>query len=180
MRAGCKGHRDYEWALVATTSPRHWLLIRCKISDPADLAFFYCHAPALVSLSILIKVAGKPWPTEENFQAAKGLTGLDEHQVRTWASWHRWTTPGHDRLCLPHHHRRRRARPPPGATRPDLPHPQRDRQPADRAHPPARPRCLPPPALVHMAQTPPAPRPKLPLPAASQATMNITNYGWST
>ena len=92
MRAGCKGHRDYEWALVATTSPRHWLLIRCKISDPADLAFFYCHAPALVSLSILIKVAGKPWPTEENFQAAKGLTGLDEHQVRTWASWHRWTT----------------------------------------------------------------------------------------
>ena len=21
----------------------------------------------------------------------KGLTGLDEHQVRTWTSWHRWT-----------------------------------------------------------------------------------------
>jgi hypothetical protein len=29
---------------------------------------------------------------EENFQASKGLTGLDEHQVRTWASWHRWVT----------------------------------------------------------------------------------------
>ena len=27
---------------------------------------------------------------EENFQAGKGLTGLDEHQVRTWTSWHRW------------------------------------------------------------------------------------------
>jgi hypothetical protein len=23
---------------------------------------------------------------------AKGLTGLDQHQVRRWTSWHRWTT----------------------------------------------------------------------------------------
>jgi hypothetical protein len=29
---------------------------------------------------------------EENFQAAKGLTGLDQHQVRRWDSWHRWVT----------------------------------------------------------------------------------------
>ena len=32
------------------------------------------------------------WPTEENFQAGKGLTGLDEHQVRRWTSWYRWVT----------------------------------------------------------------------------------------
>ena len=29
---------------------------------------------------------------EENFQAGKGLTGLDEHQVRRWTSWYRWVT----------------------------------------------------------------------------------------
>jgi hypothetical protein len=29
---------------------------------------------------------------EEDFQATKGLTGLDEHQVRRWGSWHRWAT----------------------------------------------------------------------------------------
>jgi hypothetical protein len=29
---------------------------------------------------------------EETFQAGKGLTGLDEHQVRRWTSWHRWVT----------------------------------------------------------------------------------------
>ena len=40
----------------------------------------------------MIKVAGQRWRTEENFQAAKGLAGLDEHQVRRWASWYRWTT----------------------------------------------------------------------------------------
>jgi SRSO17 transposase len=59
---GCKGHRDYRWAMVATSSPRHWLLIRRKITDPADLAFFYCYAPGPVSLSTLVKVAGKRWP----------------------------------------------------------------------------------------------------------------------
>jgi hypothetical protein len=32
------------------------------------------------------------WRTEENFEAAKGLAGLDEHQVRRWVSWYRWTT----------------------------------------------------------------------------------------
>jgi len=88
---GCKGHRDYERALVATSSPRHWLLVRRKISDPADLAFFYAHAPGLVSLSILIKVAGKRWPAEECFQQAKGLAGLDQHQLRLWPSFHRHT-----------------------------------------------------------------------------------------
>ena len=42
---GCKGHRDYAWAWAATSSPRHWILIRRSLSDPADLAFYYCHAP---------------------------------------------------------------------------------------------------------------------------------------
>jgi SRSO17 transposase len=88
---GCKGHRDYEWALVATSSPRHWMLIRRKISAPAELAFFYCHAPGLVSLSILIKVAGKRWPVEECFQQGKGQAGLDQHQLRLWHSFHRHT-----------------------------------------------------------------------------------------
>jgi hypothetical protein len=29
---------------------------------------------------------------EESFQAAKGQVGLDQHQVRRWTSWHRFTT----------------------------------------------------------------------------------------
>jgi len=38
------------------------------------------------------RLAGQRWRIEESFQAAKGLTGLDHHQVRRWTSWHRWTT----------------------------------------------------------------------------------------
>ena len=37
-------------------------------------------------------MAGQRWRIEESFQAAKGLAGLDQHQVRRWTSWHRWTT----------------------------------------------------------------------------------------
>ena len=40
----------------------------------------------------LVAVAGQRWRIEESFQAAKGLAGLDQHQVRRWNSWHRWTT----------------------------------------------------------------------------------------
>ena len=48
--------------------------------------------PRPVPLSTLVRVAGQRWRIEESFQAAKGLTGLDQHQVRRWTSWHRWTT----------------------------------------------------------------------------------------
>jgi SRSO17 transposase len=90
---GCKGHRDYAWAWAATASPRHWVLIRRSLTDPGDLAFFYCHVPAgrPVSLPVLIRVAGKRWPVEECVQQGKGQAGLDQHQVRTWHSFHRHT-----------------------------------------------------------------------------------------
>jgi hypothetical protein len=45
-----------------------------------------------VPLASLVAVAGQRWRIEESFQAAKGLTGLDQHQLRRWTSWHRWTT----------------------------------------------------------------------------------------
>jgi SRSO17 transposase len=88
---GCKGHRDWAWA--ATCSPRHWVLIRRSLSNPCDLAFFYCYAPAgrPVSLRVLIAVTGKRWPVEECHQQAKGQTGFDQHQVRLWHSFHRHT-----------------------------------------------------------------------------------------
>src|ERR1700691_5427318 len=57
-----------------------------------ELAFYRCYSPRPVPLATLVTVAGLRWTTEENFQASKGLTGLDEHQVRRWDSWYRWTT----------------------------------------------------------------------------------------
>ena len=46
---------------------------------------------APVPVQDLVRVAGQRWNIEELFQTGKELAGLDEHQVRTWTSWHRWT-----------------------------------------------------------------------------------------
>jgi SRSO17 transposase len=92
--AGAKGHRYHDWAWLAVRPGQpghHWLLIR-RHRRTRELAFYRCYSPRHVPLATLVKVAGRRWTTEENFQAAKGLTGLDEHQVRRWGSWYRWTT----------------------------------------------------------------------------------------
>jgi SRSO17 transposase len=55
------------------------------------LAFYRAYAPTPVSLAALVRVAGIRWQIEESFQSSKELAALDEHQVRRWDSWHRWT-----------------------------------------------------------------------------------------
>ncbi|MFV2108132.1 transposase [Micromonospora sp. LOL_015] len=66
--AGSKGDRWYAWAWIATTSPRHHLLVRRSLTDPDDLAYFYCwtpeHLPA--TLPALVKVTGRRWTIEED------------------------------------------------------------------------------------------------------------------
>lgn len=99
---GSKGHRDYAWAWIellaepgeqhgAGEQGRHHLLIR-RNRATAELAYLRCYSPNPTSLATLVRVAGQRWRIEEAFQTAKGLTGLDQHQVRRWTSWYRWTT----------------------------------------------------------------------------------------
>jgi SRSO17 transposase len=92
---GAKGHRIYDWALIdIDSSPerpgQRRLLIR-RHRRTGERAYYRCWAPTPVPLSTLVRVAGTRWAIEEDFQTSKGLTALDEHQVRTWTSWHRWT-----------------------------------------------------------------------------------------
>jgi SRSO17 transposase len=96
---GSKGPRFYDWAWLADVitdndpddGGHHSLLIRCNITT-GELAFYRCWAPGPVSLAQLVRIAGIRWTVEESFQAAKGQIGLDQHQVRRWQSWHRFTT----------------------------------------------------------------------------------------
>jgi SRSO17 transposase len=94
---GCKGHRYYQWALLATASPRHHVLLRRHPDRPDQVTYFYVYVPPRYSATpaTIIKIAGRRWPIEECFQQGKGQVGLDQHQVRTWRSWHR-----HTALCL--------------------------------------------------------------------------------
>lgn len=97
--AGSKGPRYYDWAWLADVGAdgdpdgdgRHSVLIR-RNNTTAELAFYRCWAPSPVTLTQLVRIAGVRWIVEESFQAAKGQVGLDQHQVRRWNSWHRFTT----------------------------------------------------------------------------------------
>jgi SRSO17 transposase len=100
---GAKGPRLYDWALIQTTDPAlpeggkgaNWLLVRRPVRTPpgakAEYAFYRAHAPGLVPLHALVAVAGTRWKVEEAFAGSKELTALDQHQVRSWTSWMRWT-----------------------------------------------------------------------------------------
>ena len=93
--AGAKGHRFYDWAWIDIDRPpatpgHHWLLIR-RNRRTGELAFYRATHPTRCRCPTLVRVAGRRWTIEESFQTGKGLTGLDQHQVRRWTSWHRWT-----------------------------------------------------------------------------------------
>ena len=70
---------------------QRWLLVR-RNRKTGELAFYRCWTPRPVALATLVRVAGRRWAIEERFQTGKGLVGLDQHQVRRWRSWYRWTT----------------------------------------------------------------------------------------
>jgi hypothetical protein len=89
--AGCKGHRWYEWAWIATSSPSHQVLVRRSPDHPSKVTFFYCHAPHGATLACLVRIAGRRWPAETCSQAAKSIQGIDAHKVRLWHSWQRHT-----------------------------------------------------------------------------------------
>jgi SRSO17 transposase len=89
---GSKGQRWYAWALLATASPRHHLLVRRHLAS-GELAFHYCFAPEgqRVSMARLIRAAGLRWPVEEDFELGKDCFGLDQSQVRLYTAIARHT-----------------------------------------------------------------------------------------
>ena len=93
---GAKGPRLYDWAyLPYGIPPAGWkagLLIRRKKGRPHQFTFYLTWAPADTPLSTLVRVVGLRWTIESCFEEAKGETGLDEYEVRSWTGWHRHVT----------------------------------------------------------------------------------------
>jgi SRSO17 transposase len=95
--AGSKGERFYDWALQPTNSLhapawQRFVLVRRSISDPSELAYYLCFAPADTPLAKLVSVAGCRWSIEVGFETAKGEVGLDDYEVRSWHGWYRHIT----------------------------------------------------------------------------------------
>jgi SRSO17 transposase len=81
---GSKGPRYSDWALIATASPRHFLLIRRPVCRPDHVAYYVCWAPQEVpaTMTLFVLIAGRRWPCEETFKAGKDIHGWDQCQAR--------------------------------------------------------------------------------------------------
>jgi SRSO17 transposase len=169
---GAKGPRLYDWAWLpyqgAAPGWQKGLLVRRRLAKPENLTFYLTHAPMRTTLAELVRVAGTRWTIEACFEAAKGEVGLDQYEVRSWTGWHRHIT-----LAMLAHvylavlRRQAVARGGRGRAasrrRPPAPHRARGAAPAlaSGLAPTAQTRRRP--ALVRLAQTPPATRPQMPL-----------------
>ncbi|MCW5853847.1 MAG: IS701 family transposase [Anaerolineae bacterium] len=96
---GEKGPRTYDWACQRVVESRDglpdragWLLARRSISDPTDIAYYLSNASTDTAVLKLAQVASARYTVEQCIEEAKGETGLDEYEVRTWQSWHRHIT----------------------------------------------------------------------------------------
>jgi SRSO17 transposase len=61
-----------------------WLLVRRRVAEPSEVAYFGCGGPAKTSFEQLVAVAGKRWAVEECLEMAKGDCGSGEYEVRSW------------------------------------------------------------------------------------------------
>jgi SRSO17 transposase len=94
---GAKGPRWYDWAWLpcrsdAASGWKKGLLIRRKLATPDRFTFYLTLAPEEATLANLVRVAGLRWTIESCFEQAKGETGLDQYEVRSWTGWHRHVT----------------------------------------------------------------------------------------
>jgi hypothetical protein len=70
---------------LTSTPPSHQLRAHGAIRFRALIASLGSRVPSVFRRLPLERF-------EENSQTGKGCTALDQHQVRTWTSWYRWTT----------------------------------------------------------------------------------------
>ena len=93
---GAKGPRLYDWAHLPYNGAAEGfacaLLVRRSISDPDEVTFYLTHAPHGTTLAELVRATGTRWSIESLFEQAKGEVGLDQYEVRSWVGWHRHVT----------------------------------------------------------------------------------------
>jgi SRSO17 transposase len=91
---GSQGPRSYQFAARRVWERRDevpdrecWLVLR-RNRDGSESKYYLSNAPRETPLLCLAQVGARRWPVETEFQTAKGETGLDEYEVRSWQGWH--------------------------------------------------------------------------------------------
>jgi SRSO17 transposase len=96
---GAKGARVDDWACLRVVEsrddlpgPEVWLVARRSVSQPDELAYYLASPPPTVRLRRLAQVASTRYTVEQCSEEAKGGTGFDRSEVRTWPSWYQHIT----------------------------------------------------------------------------------------
>jgi len=95
---GAQGPRTYHFVAQRVWESRDglpgracWLLLRRNL-DGSEPRYYLSNAPEDTPLLTLAQVAAARWTIETEFETAKGETGLDEYEVRSWQGWHHHIT----------------------------------------------------------------------------------------
>jgi SRSO17 transposase len=95
---GAQGPRTYQFVAQRVWESRDglpgracWVLLRRNL-DGSEPRYYLSNAPEDTPLLTLAQVAAARWVIETTFETAKGETGLDEYEGRSWAGWHHHIT----------------------------------------------------------------------------------------
>src|SRR6266704_6821999 len=79
---GTQGERLFDWARLplvqaGTTDGRHWLVVRRRLDDPNELAYYLVWAPADTLLPTMVQAIGARWHIEVRRVGAYGIPVRD-------------------------------------------------------------------------------------------------------
>jgi hypothetical protein len=61
------------------------------VGQEPELKYHRANAPAEIPLSRVAEQRARRWTIEQDIQAGKGESGLDEYETRGWIGWHHHT-----------------------------------------------------------------------------------------
>ncbi len=95
---GSQGRRVFDFAFLRVVEKRcglpgrdAWLMVRRSIDQSPEIKYYLSNAPADVDLERMAAVGSERWRVESAIKEAKGQTGLDESEGRSWKHWHHHT-----------------------------------------------------------------------------------------
>ncbi len=96
---GAKGPRVFDFAFIRVVEKRRglpgrdaWLMVRRSLDQTPETKYYLSNAPADVDTERMAAVGSERWRVESAIKEAKGQTGLDESEGRSWKHWHHHTT----------------------------------------------------------------------------------------
>lgn len=98
VAVGTQGPRLYEFAFLRAKPKRagkaavdRWIMVRRSLDQQPEIKYYISNAPVDAAEETLAIIGSERWRVEGAIKEAKGQTGLDESEGRSWRHWHHHT-----------------------------------------------------------------------------------------